>query len=90
MIYPSVTQLNRNARKNYNYWGIFSALLILLCWNFEVMVGCIKFVADVANFNGFVGKNEKLEEKNYSATLDYIDMMNGFGGVVLGLALLHL
>jgi hypothetical protein len=85
MIYPSVTQLSKKSRKDYNYWGVFFTLLILLCWNLGVMACCIKFEVEVEKFNRSVGESE-----NRGHILDYIDMMNGFGGTVLSLVILHL
>jgi hypothetical protein len=90
MIYPSVTQLKKRARKDYNYWGIFSTLLILLCWNLGLIVGCIQFEVGVAKYNRSVSGNKELGAGARSSILDYIDMMNGFGATVLSLVILHL
>ena len=84
MIYPGVTQLSKKSRKDYNYWGIFSILLILLCCNLGVMACCIEFEVEVAKFNRSQGSEKR------GHVLDYIDMMNGFGGTVLSLVILHL
>jgi hypothetical protein len=44
MIYPIVTQMSAKAHKDYNYWGIFSILLILLLKHAGLMALCIEFV----------------------------------------------
>lgn len=95
MIYPSVTQLNPKARKDYNYWGIFSTVLILLCWNLGLMVGCIVFEVKVAEYNREESKynNKLLRDKGVGAlgdNLNFIEMIDGFGGATLALFILHL
>jgi hypothetical protein len=83
MIYPIVTQLKKKGRKDYNYWGIFSALLILLFWNLGLMAGAIRFEVEVAEFSYSLSRR-------YLDYIDYIDKMNGFGLPVLAMVILHL
>ena len=81
MIYPIHTQRKKSARKDYNYWGLFSTLLILLVWNLELMVAYIVFMADFINIKFRV----KIAEEE-----ELIGSLIGFGAAMLSLVILHL